>query len=176
MKKAVARLGCGSGWHSAAERRLVGTTLMEVKCESQDLSVPVPVWLRIPALDELLEELQRRHGADGAETVLVNKHGRPWTGDCFTGQFNRVREPGDIADIDEDTGTRGAKHLHPVRGTFATKLMTETALSDQQIADIMGWAPDKVACIRRVYVDQSSVIMAIGERIKRSSVNRAVNR
>lgn len=54
--------------------------------------------------------------------------------------------------------------------------MTETDLSDQQIADIMGWAPDKVARIRRVYVDQSSVIMAIGERIKRSSVNRAVNR
>ena len=131
---------------------------------------------RIPALDELLEELKGRHRADSVETVLVNKHGRPWTGDGFTGRFNRVRDAAGIAHIDEDTGTRRAKHLHDVRGTFATKLMTETDLTDQQIADIMGWAPDKVARIRRVYVDQSSVIMAIGERIRRSSVNRAVNR
>jgi integrase len=40
---------------------------------------------RIPALDE---ELKGRHRADGVETVLVNKHGRPWTGDGFTGRFN----------------------------------------------------------------------------------------
>lgn len=53
--------------------------------------------------------------------------------------------------------------------------MTQTDLTDHQIADIMGWAADKVARIRRVYVDQSGMIVAIGERVARSSVNRTVN-
>ena len=130
---------------------------------------------RIPALDSLLEELRSRHRADSVETVLVNRHGRPWTGDGFTSRFNAVRDAAGIVHIDGDTGEERRKHLHDIRGTFATKLMTEIKLTDQEIADIMGWAADKVARIRRVYVDQSSIIVAIGRRIQETSVNRAVN-
>lgn len=42
----------------------------------------------IPALDKLLSELRNRHRADGVNTVLVNKHGKPWTGDGFGTSFN----------------------------------------------------------------------------------------
>jgi hypothetical protein len=30
----------------------------------------------------------------------------------------------------------------------------------------MGWAPERVAAIRRVYVDQTRVVVALGERLK----------
>jgi hypothetical protein len=39
-------------------------------------------------------------------------------------------------------------------------------LTDEEIADIMGWSPQQVAAIRRVYVDQARVIVAIGPRIR----------
>lgn len=131
---------------------------------------------KIPALDVLLEELRQRSRSTAVDTILVNKNGLSWTAGGFTGSFNRIRDKAGIVHIDGDTGAKRKKHLHDVRGTFATKLMTEADLTNQEVADIMGWAPDKVAQIRRVYVDQSSVVVAIGERIARSSVNRAVNR
>jgi integrase len=105
---------------------------------------------RIPALDALLNEFKTRDRAEDVDNILGNKFGRAWTGDGFTGRFNHVRDAVGIAHIDEDTGEERKKHLHDVRGTFATRLMTETDLADQQIADIMGWAPDKVARIRRI--------------------------
>lgn len=124
---------------------------------------------RIPALEQLLEELMRRPRAEGVETVLINSYGRRWTGDGFGGSFNRVRDAADIVHIDEDSGERIKKHLHDVRGTFCTKLITQTDLTDREAADIMGWAPDRVAAIRKVYVDQSKVVVALGERLKRIS-------
>jgi hypothetical protein len=47
---------------------------------------------RIPELDALLDELKRRHRAEGVTTLLVNSYGRPWTGDGFGGSFNRIRD------------------------------------------------------------------------------------
>ena len=87
--------------------------------------------------------------AEDVDRILVNKHGRPWTGDGFTGRLNHVRDAVDIARIDDDTD-----------------------LTDQQIANIMGWVSDKVARIRRIYVDQSRIIVALGERTRWSGVNR----
>lgn len=57
------------------------------------------------------------------------------------------------------------KRLHHVRGTFCTKLIL-AKLSDLEAADIMGWSSDQVTGIRRVYVDQASVIVAIGQRVR----------
>lgn len=121
---------------------------------------------RIPALNALLEELRTRPRKPGVETVLVNSVGNPWSGDGFGGSFLRVRDEANIAHVDTETGERKPKHLHDVRGTFCTKLLTETDLTDRDVADIMGWSPDRVASIRRVYVDQSRVIEAIGARLK----------
>ena len=57
------------------------------------------------------------------------------------------------------------KHLHDVRGTFCTRLIVDCELTDSEAAGVMGWAPDKVAEIRRVYVDQRRVVEAIGKRL-----------
>lgn len=130
---------------------------------------------RIPALDELLAELRGRFRQTDAETVLVNKRGVAWTPGGFTASFNKIRDAADIYHHDEDSGEKRKKHLHDIRGTFVTKLATETDLQDREMADIMSWAPDKVAHIRRVYVDQNRLIMAIGQRIKGSGVNHPVN-
>lgn len=50
--------------------------------------------------------------------------------------------------------------------------MVPADLDDAQIADIMGWPPEEVTTIRKVYVDQTAVMMAIGQRIGRGAVNR----
>lgn len=114
---------------------------------------------------QLLEELRDRPRGDGVETVLVNSYGLPWTGDGFGGSFNRVRDEADIVHVDEDTKERKRKHLHDVRGTFCTKLLTEGGISDQEAADIMGWSVAQVSSIRRIYVDDSSLISSIARRM-----------
>lgn len=130
---------------------------------------------RIPELDALLEELKGRARADGVTTLLVNSYGRPWSGDGFGGSFNRIRDAAGIVHADPETGDRKAKHLHDLRGTFATRLML-AGLTDQEIAIILGWSPEQVGTIRRTYVDDARVVVAIGERIASRGVNRTVNR
>lgn len=133
---------------------------------------------RLPALNELLDELRTRPRQEGVTTLLVNSRGLPWTGDGYGGSFNRIRDAAGIVHIDEETGEARKKHLHDVRGTFATHLIL-AGLTDQEVADILGWGVERVATIRRVYVDQARVVVAIGERIaagnKSGLVNTAVN-
>lgn len=70
-----------------------------------------------------------------------------------------------IVHVDDETGATRKKHLHDVRGSFATKLMTATDLTDQEIAGIMGWSPEEVGSIRKVYVSEDARVVAIGKRI-----------
>lgn len=121
---------------------------------------------RIPALDTLLGELRSRYRKADVETVLVNSFGQPWSADGFGGSFNRIRDEADIVHVDDDSGKRIKKHLHDVRGTFCTRLLNDAGLSDVEAAGIMGWSTDRVATIRQVYVDQTSVVVALGERLK----------
>ena len=113
----------------------------------------------IPELRALLEELRSRHRAQNGNTLLVNSFGHPWTGDGFGGSFNRIR---DAAGIRHEDGK--LKHLHDLRGTYATKLILEGA-TDKEIAEIMGWAPERVGNIRKVYVDHAKVVVGIAERM-----------
>ena len=122
---------------------------------------------RIPALDALLAELKLRKRADGVNTVLVNSFGKPWTGDGFGTSFNRVRDHARIVHVDQDTGVSKKKHVHDLRGTFCTKLIL-AGLSNEEAAEIMGWSPQQVRGIRRSYVDQRHVSVAIGERLRGS--------
>jgi integrase len=130
---------------------------------------------RLPELDALLGELGQRQRQEGVRNLLVNSRGKPWSGDGFGGSFNRIRDAAGIVYLDPDTGKERPKHLHDLRGTFATRLI-EKGLTDQEVAEVMGWSPDRVSGIRRTYVDQSRVIVAMGERISRSGVNASVNR
>jgi integrase len=149
-------------WSQVGEFAILKKALKRSAGKRRHMTMP-----RIPALDALLEELRARTRKDEVDTVLVNSYGRPWSGDGFGGSFNRVRDAAQIVHVDEDSGERLKKHLHDVRGTFCTKLLTETDLTDREAAEIMGWAPDRVATIRKVYVDQSKISAALGERLKR---------
>ena len=154
-------------WAQVEEFSIVKKALKSSRRRRRVASIP-----RIPELDALLEVLKARHREEGVQSILVNSYGRPWTADGFGGSFNRIRDAAGIAHVDEETGVMKKKHLHDVRGTFATKLIAQPAsLSDQQVADMMAWSPQQVADIRRVYVDQARVVVAIGERIRRALVN-----
>ena len=122
---------------------------------------------RIPALDAVLERLKDRDRRPGVETVLVTKSGDPWNLDALSKAVAAVRKKAGIIHVDEETGRKRTKHLHDVRGSYATRLMTTTDLTDQEIAEIMGWSPEEVGRIRKVYVDQSARVVAIGRRIAR---------
>lgn len=116
------------------------------------------------ALEALLAELRTRKRAEGVMTVLVNSFGRPWSGDGFGGSFNRIRDAAGIVHREED-GAERKKHLHDVRGTFCTMLLAECGLTDAEAAPIMAWSERRIGQIRRVYVDDARVVVAIGERI-----------
>lgn len=131
----------------------------------------------VPLLAEtkaLLEELRTRFRQEGVETVLVNSFGLPWTADGFGNCFIRVRAAAGIVHREEGEADK-PKHLHDVRGTFATRLIL-AGLTNQEVADIMGWSPERVGNIRRAYVDQARVVVAIGERIAAGTNRYPVNR
>lgn len=150
-------------WSDVGEFAISKLALKRSQGRRRRVTVP-----RVPALDDLLEELRTRFRKDGVETVLVNSLGEAWSGDGFGGSFNRIRDAAGIVHIDEDSGQQQRKHLHDVRGTFCTRLLAQSDLGEREVADIMGWSPDKVASIRRVYVDQASVVRAISKRIMKS--------
>lgn len=91
------------------------------------------------------------------ETVLSNTLGRRW---LYSGLVARVRE------------TKAAavppikKHLHDARGTLATRLR-RAGLTAPEIADVLGWEEDRVERLLSVYVDRSTIVHGIAERIQR---------
>jgi integrase len=114
-----------------------------------------------PALRNLLEALRTRTRRPDVETVLVNSKGEAWSADGFGHRFNAVR---DRLDIRHSDGRR--KHLHDVRGTYATRLV-RYGLSDQEVADVLGWSACQVADIRKIYVQDDAAIQALSEKIAR---------
>lgn len=147
-------------WDQVGEFAITKRALKRSAGKRRHVSIPL-----IPALTGLLAELRTRQRKDGVNTVLVNSFGAPWSADGFGGSFNRIRDDAGVHHEDQDTGELIKKHLHDLRGTYCTELITTARLTDREIADIMGWAPDRVATIRRVYVDQSSVMSALGKRL-----------
>ena len=81
--------------------------------------------------------------------------------------MTRIAKKAGITHVDDETGRTKSKHLHDVRGTFATRLMTTTDLTDREIAGIMGWSEEEVERIRRIYVDDTARNVALGRRIAR---------
>lgn len=126
----------------------------------------------LPETRAVLKRIKARHAAEMAalpekkrkplpETILSNSSWRSWTPKGFGSRFN---------DAKNDSGI--TVHLHDLRGTFATRCMI-AGLTDQEIADILGWSTKDVAKIRIKYVSQSRVVVAIGERIAAVSNGRA---
>ena len=111
---------------------------------------------------------------------MVNSRGVAWSGMGYGTSFNRIRNLAKIVHIEEDENGKDVerpKHLHDVRGTFCTLLLSEWDLTDKEAAEIMGWSPERVSRIRKVYVDGSKVVVAIGRRIsEKQAANSLANR
>ncbi len=60
--------------------------------------------------------------------VLISSLGRPWTSDGFRASFRKACLAAGVC-----------KRFHDLRGTAATRLKSGTDLSNEQIAQIMGW-------------------------------------
>ncbi|WP_338243182.1 tyrosine-type recombinase/integrase [Aurantiacibacter hainanensis] len=147
-------------WDHVGETAIKKRALKSSRKKRQYITVPL-----VPELKDLLAELRTRTRQQGVKTVLVNSFGESWSADGFGGSFNRVRDHAKIVHSDLDTGEERAKHLHDVRGTFCTKLLTEHGLTDDEAAGVMGWSVAKVSSIRRVYVDDSALIHSLASRM-----------
>lgn len=144
-------------WTAVGEHAIVWKTS---KSKGRNL-VTIPL---LPEAKAVMARIKARHTTEMAakrrdkrkplpETVLSNSYWTPWTPKGLGSRFNDAKNESGI-DV----------HLHDLRGTFATRLMI-AGLTDQEVADILGWAPKFVAAIRQKYVSQSRVVIAIGERI-----------
>lgn len=112
--------------------------------------------------------------------MLVNSHGKSWTGDGLASSFHDARAKANdgqgIWHVERDplTGdeTRIAKRLHDLRGTFATKLMTAPGkpLTDRDVASAMGWSEQQVSEIRKRYVDDRAIVVAMANRLRRAGL------
>lgn len=146
-------------WAQIGEFAIVKKALKISRRKRRRVVIP-----QTPQLEKLLAELRTRPRADGVETVLVNSRGRSWSAASFGGMVSRIKDAAGIAHVDDEGNSR-PKHLHDLRGTFCTMLLTEWGLTDEQAADIMGWSETRVAHIRKVYVDHLRVVVALGQHI-----------
>ncbi len=150
------------------------TRIARKKSQRKRRRVTMPI---LPSLQSLLDDLKTRKRKAGVETVLVTSHGTSWSGNGLSGAVGKAIRETDLHHIDSD-GERRWKHLHDIRGTYATKLMTAPGLNltDKEIGNLMGWSPEQVAEIRTHYVDDAAIVVALGERLAQASVKRSVKR
>lgn len=152
-------------WNEVGDHAIVRTA--QKKSRGRRRRAVIPILLEA---EGLLAELRTRTRRPGVNTVLVTSTGRPWGSPAsFTQAFGEVR---DLAGIVEPGVARlgtvdRAKHLHDLRGTFVTRLC-RAGLTDQEIGNIVAWAPENVAQIRRTYVDDAAIVVALSERIRRA--------
>lgn len=95
--------------------------------------------------------------------VLTTAANKQWSKDGPTGSWSKAVVP---AKDEAASAPTIDKHLHDLRGNFATLLMA-TGLSDEMIADMMGWETDDVKKIRKRYVDRDRVALLIAAKIGR---------
>ena len=144
-------------WDHVGPNAIIITAEKKSKKQRRKAVIPITRHLRA-----LLTELETRDRKEGVKTILVNGHGKAWSGDGFGQRFNESRDEAGIA---HDDGR--PKHLHDCRGTFATRLIL-AGFTDQQAADVLAWSPERVANIRKVYVDQERVIVEMADRLNRA--------
>lgn len=143
----------GLSWSEIGVNKIARVTLKSRRRRKRAI-IPVT-----PALRQLLDELAARPRNRGASTVLVHAFGGSWTPASFGHAFGLVRDRLDVRHTD---GRK--KHLHDVRGTYATRLVL-LGLSDQQIGDILGWSTQQVSEVRKLYVQDDAAVIAISERL-----------
>jgi Site-specific recombinase XerD len=122
----------------------------------------------VPLTDEattVFDRIKARHAAEMEAkrpdrrkplppTVLANSYWEPWTPKGFGSRFNDAKQASGI-DV----------NLHDLRGTFATLLMQSGDITDQQIAEILGWSTKDVDKIRMKYVSHTRVVIGIADKL-----------
>lgn len=104
------------------------------------------------AIIPLHPDLARFLTGPGRGEVLRDSRGRPWALEGWKSAWGRARPEG----FD--------RHVHDLRGTFATGLMG-AGFTDTEIALVMGWKAERIAAIRMRYVDRTRVARALAERL-----------
>lgn len=104
----------------------------------------------------LLEETKQLLGPRGTGYVLVSSRGTPWTGDGLQSLIWRAKQ---AAGID--------LHMHDARGTFCTRMRLAGFKLDE-IADVMGWEPERVRRILARYVDHRAIVLDMAERLNKA--------
>lgn len=103
------------------------------------------------AIIPLHPELARFLTGPGQGAVLRDTRGKAWTLEGWKSAWGRTQPEG----FD--------RHVHDLRGTFATRLMA-AGFTDTEIALVMGWRAERIAAIRMRYVDRGRVARALAER------------
>lgn len=147
-----------------SDHAIIRTTQKKSRGRRRRAVVPM-----IPALSQLIARLRATPRLPGVRTLLVNSHGRPWPAASLTQAVNQIRDHAKIVQpANPDLGEpERKKHLHDCRGTYVTHLC-RAGLTDEEIANIVAWSKENVARIRRTYVDDATVVVALSERIKRA--------
>lgn len=125
----------------------------------------------------VIDRLRTRPRSEGVETLLVTSKGKAWAPASLTMTFNKVRDAANGGGGIVQSGNPALdepdrkKHLHDCRGTFVTHLC-QTDLTNEEIGRIVAWAPDNVERVRRIYVDDAAVVIALAERIEAAQTRR----
>jgi hypothetical protein len=111
----------------------------------------------LPILADAARVLARRFEARSGPTVLENRDGAHY-------------QPKGIGDLVADVAKalKIERHLHDAKGTFVTRLRTETDLTDEEIAGLVDWSKAAVQSIIRRYLSNAAVTDALLKRFKRS--------
>lgn len=109
--------------------------------------VLIPVYRE---LRELLDRIPKR-----ATTVLTSTKKRPWTKGGFASSWGDAVRRAQLADRD--------LHFHDLRGTAATNFY-RAGLTVREIAEILGWAEDRVERLINTYVKRDEILR---DRIRR---------
>lgn len=152
----------GLTWSEVTDHAII--RIAEKKSKGKRRRAVIPI---LPETAALLDELRTRPREKGVETVLVNSYGRAWAdGNSLGGVFHDIRDHAGITFTERGEKPR-PKHLHDLRGTFVT-MLCRVGLTDEEVGNIVAWSPQNVASIRRTYVDDAAVVVAIGKRIQAS--------
>ena len=145
------------------ENAIILTALKSSRKRRRRVIIPI-----LPELEALLNELRRRKRKRGVDTLLVNGVGESWSADGFGQRFIAARDKAGIVHRSDDPDAPAKpKHLHDLRGTYATEWMKVTPrLTDQEIGELLGWSPKRVEAIRRRYVDEAAIVVALAERLR----------
>lgn len=128
-------------------------THFEYKTSKTGKTVIIPILPNCRSLLGVVQTYRVTHEVT-CSTVLFNSNHKPWTKSGLNSSSRKQRMK------------HGIKlREHRLRGNFVTSLCI-AGFEDREIADIVGWAVDRVAEMRRIYVNRNDIILA---QIKRLS-------